>query len=166
MAHIKKGWGEYCSRSCSKKGKIPLNLKIAQAASPIKKGNKIAYCLKGRKRPKFSDEWLANMRYAFTHKRVNHSGENHWNWKGGLTSFDQAIRHGRDYTEWRKMVYARDNWSCQECGIYCRSGNIVAHHIKDFKNFPELRFDVDNGITYCRKCHASLHQHLKTVNGL
>ena len=160
-AHIKRGWGKYCSISCAKKGKIPPNLKIAQAASPIKKGNKIARALKGKKRPDFSKEWISNMRYAFKNTRVNHSGEDHWNWKGGVTQYDRALRRGRDYNEWRKMVYARDRWTCQECGIHCMAGNIIAHHIKSFHDYIELRHDIDNGITYCRACHASIHHNIK-----
>jgi hypothetical protein len=155
---IQKHKAQYCSISCSKKGKIPPNLLIAQAASPVKKGNQIARCLKGRKRPKYSDEWLANMRYAFAHTRVNHSGKSHWNWKGGITPENMALRHRSDYTAWRKAVYARDRWTCQDCGIHCKPGNIVAHHIRGFKEYPELRYEPDNGITFCRKCHAALHQ--------
>lgn len=159
MAHIKVGWGEYCSRSCSKKGKIPPNLKIAQAASPIiKKGNPSH--LKGKKR-KMSDQWYEN------HKKSNYKrgskGEKHPNWKGGATPISARLRNTIEYKEWRKGVYKRDMWTCQDCGTHCKAKNIVAHHIKSFNDYPELRHDIDNGITYCRACHASLHQQLKVA---
>lgn len=157
MAHIKKGWGVYCSISCAKKGKIPPNLKIAQASSPITKKGYPSH-LKGKKR-KMSKEWLDNMKKS-NHKR-GLKGDKHWNWKGGATPINAALRHQYEYTEWRKSVYERDNWTCQECGIHCKPKNITAHHIKSFHDYPELRYDIDNGITYCRSCHASLHQQLK-----
>jgi len=162
---VQRANAEYCSISCAKKGKIPPNLLIAQAASPIKQGNQVARCLKGRKRPAFSDEWLANMRYAFANTRVNHSGDEHWNWKGGVTPLNILLRSRPEYKEWRKAVYERDRWTCQDCGIHCDDKNIVAHHIMSFKDYPELRHEPQNGITFCRACHASLHQHLKESNG-
>jgi len=38
---------------------------------------------------------------------------------------------------------------------------IVAHHLKLFSEFPELRFSVDNGIVLCRSCHLKVHKNLK-----
>jgi len=36
----------------------------------------------------------------------------------------------------------------------------VAHHLKTFKDYPELRFDVDNGQTLCRSCHKKVHEEI------
>lgn len=30
---------------------------------------------------------------------------------------------------------------------------LEAHHIKEKVNFPELEYDVDNGICLCHDCH-------------
>jgi endogenous inhibitor of DNA gyrase (YacG/DUF329 family) len=82
-------------------------------------------------------------------------GENHPNWKGGVSDTNKIIRHSIEYNIWRKAVYARDNWTCQHCKVKQRLP--VAHHIKTFKDYPELRFDVDNGLTLCRSCHKKVH---------
>ena len=89
-----------------------------------------------------------------------HSGEDHWNWKGGVTSEMQKIRHSREYDEWRFAVYKRDNYTCQHCKKKCRGREIVAHHLKNFKDFPKERFDISNGITLCRKCHKIVHKEI------
>ena len=81
----------------------------------------------------------------------------HPNWKGGITSEHQRIRNSPKYKKWRLEVYKRDHYCCQICGVHCTSHTIVAHHKKNFSNYPDLRLDIDNGITYCRKCHVKIH---------
>ena len=86
-------------------------------------------------------------------------GENNPNWKGGITKENDKIRKSLEYEIWRKEIYKRDGWTCRLCGY--KGKDIVAHHIKLFSEFPELRFSVDNGITLCRKCHIRIHKPAK-----
>jgi len=59
------------------------------------------------------------------------------------------------YKEWRQKIYRRDKYSCRmpSCGRKGFKNRIQAHHIKRWADFPELRFDPNNGITLCRRCH-------------
>ena len=84
-------------------------------------------------------------------------GEKHWNWQGGLSSEATRIRGSKEYIEWRKAVFARDDYTCQECGK--RGCYIEAHHFKipfcyllKNKMYKEM-FDISYGQTLCRKCH-------------
>lgn len=52
---------------------------------------------------------------------------------------------------WKKLIHEKDDWKCVKCGC-CE--NLHAHHIKPWKDFEELRFDVNNGMTLCNSCHA------------
>lgn len=81
-------------------------------------------------------------------------GERHHNWKGGKTDPIQRIRGTAEYNKWRDDIYKRDEYTCQECGA--KDKQLHAHHIKPFKQFPELRFDINNGQTLCASCH---HRH-------
>ena len=85
------------------------------------------------------------------------AGEKNPRWKGGITSEQSKIRNSLEYIVWRNEVWKRDNWTCRICGKKCQKGNIVAHHLHLFSDFPELRFSVDNGITFCKSCHAKIH---------
>lgn len=82
------------------------------------------------------------------------TGEKNPNWRGGRTLIGQAIRLSDAYKKWRKAVYERDNYKCQECGVLGNGKNLEAHHIKEFYLHPELRLDVNNGLTLCNMCHA------------
>lgn len=53
--------------------------------------------------------------------------------------------------DWRTAVFERDNYTCQMCGE--RGGRLQAHHIKPYKEHPELRHDLSNGQTLCVECH-------------
>lgn len=72
-------------------------------------------------------------------------------WEGGKTEKIRILESRIEYKEWRRDVFARDNYTCQACGK--RGVRLEAHHIKEKCNFPELIYDVDNGITLCRECH-------------
>lgn len=86
-----------------------------------------------------------------------HSGEGHWNWQGGITPEKNSIRRSVKYKTWRLAIFERDDYTCRGCGA--RGVHLEAHHIKSFSEHPDLRFVVDNGITYCQKCHAKNDQH-------
>jgi hypothetical protein len=61
------------------------------------------------------------------------------------------------YMEWSRQVKDRDENKCRECGS---KQNLHAHHILDFKNHIEERFNIDNGLTLCKSCHMSLERKL------
>jgi 5-methylcytosine-specific restriction endonuclease McrA len=87
--------------------------------------------------------------------RPRNIGKEHWNWKGGITSLNSAIRNSAQTKQWRKKVFERDKYICQKCKK--KGGVLHAHHIKQFSLFPEMRFDIDNGVTLCKKCHNKIH---------
>ncbi len=62
------------------------------------------------------------------------------------------------YKAWRLAVYRRDVFTCQMpgCGRKGFSVKIQAHHIKRWAEFPELRFQLTNGITLCKRCHSNI----------
>lgn len=82
-------------------------------------------------------------------------GEMAPNWKGGIASKNHVARTSKAFIEWRKAVFARDNWTCQNCEAH--GVHLHPHHIKGFAKYPELRFEVTNGLTLCKPCHLAHH---------
>jgi len=70
----------------------------------------------------------------------------------GTRSENKIIRDGMEYKKWRESVFERDEYTCQCCGKH--GGILNAHHIECFSENPDLRLDIDNGITLCENCHA------------
>lgn len=92
--------------------------------------------------------------------RINMSNANKGskahNWKGGITSLNEIARDGIEFRLWRESVFARDNWTCQKCKV--KGGKLHPHHIKNFSDWPELRFAINNGIVLCENCHKRFHK--------
>lgn len=64
-----------------------------------------------------------------------------------------------DYHEWRLGVYERDDYTCQQCfkkGVF-----LNAHHIKSWAEYPQYRFDIENGVTLCAPCHTKEHRKVR-----
>lgn len=72
--------------------------------------------------------------------------------------------HSAAYKRWRATVLRNAGYLCQECRRYGRTDKdglpvaaVVAHHIIEVKDAPELALDPDNGQALCLACHNRLH---------
>lgn len=135
--------------SLGKKG-VKLSDKHRESLSLVKKGkpiihlithkeeisNKISLALRGKPQP-----W--------------NRGENHPRYiDGGKAQWQRQKAMGRvEYKEWRRKIFERDNYTCQICGE--KGKRLNADHILSWKDYPDLRYDLDNGRTLCVKCHKN-----------
>mgnify|MGYP001576636482 CR=1 FL=1 len=87
-------------------------------------------------------------------KNVSESlkGKKHWNWQGGLTNINHAFRNSFESKEWNQKVKTRDGYKCRIGNKDC-CGKLEAHHILSWSKYPELRYNINNGITLCRFHH-------------
>jgi hypothetical protein len=72
-------------------------------------------------------------------------------WDGGKTKENKLLRSRDDYKQLRKSVFERDDYTCQIC--LKRGGDLEMDHIKEWCNYPELRFNAENCRTLCKRCH-------------
>jgi len=120
----------------------------------VKLANPTRYWL-GKKRPSPNEETKNKMRE--THLRIGtkppvRCGEKNNKWKGGISRGYKTGYYSTEYKKWRRDVFVRDEFTCQECKR--NGGYLTAHHIKSFAKFPDLRFEINNGVTLCEECHS------------
>ena len=111
--------------------------------------------------------------------RKCYRGENHPWWNGGTSRLSALIRKLPEYKNWYLSVFKRDNWTCQECNLNEHKANsLSAHHIKSFglilkeNNITSIEsaiackelWDINNGITLCRKCHKKTPSFAKKLS--
>lgn len=59
------------------------------------------------------------------------------------------------FKKWAEDVKKRDSYTCQICtsrGVYLES-----HHKNSWDRYIEERYDVDNGVALCKRCHERFH---------
>ncbi|MBC6982876.1 HNH endonuclease [Caulobacter sp. 17J80-11] len=88
-----------------------------------------------------------------TAKKDRFLGADNPNWKGGQPTVDPDRNRYRAKA-WVRAVKSRDGWRCVKCGSQT---HLHAHHIKRWKEHPELRYDLNNGVTLCFDCHEEAH---------
>jgi hypothetical protein len=85
-------------------------------------------------------------------------GEKNHFWKGGKVSENYRLRREIRYKIWRDSVFKRDDYTCQEC--HKRGCDLTSHHIKSWAKYPELRYDINNGLTLCLDCHKKTDSYM------
>ncbi len=87
------------------------------------------------------------------HPEYIKKGSEHYMWKKDrnlLKKYDR--RNDMAYRDWRRNVWLRDNFKCRMVNNDC-NGRLETHHILGWASFPELRYEVNNGITLCKFHH-------------
>lgn len=80
------------------------------------------------------------------------SGEKSYRWIKDRSTLEKNKRNDPEYKQWVKKIKERDNNICKLKNKDCY-GYKVAHHIKGWAEYPELRYKVNNGITLCQAHH-------------
>lgn len=83
-------------------------------------------------------------------------GERNVNYNPDLTDDDRVSRRiTPEYREWRLLVKKRDNYTCGKCSI--RGGKLTSHHLYSWRDYPDLRYELSNGVCLCLSCHMDFH---------
>ena len=109
---------------------------------------------------------LRGKKLSEEHKRKigeSHKGEKSHLWRGGISTETEKIRHSLESKLWQGSVKNRDSNRCQKCEEN-RIRYLTAHHILNFSSHKELRFAIDNGITFCLSCHKEFHKKYTVKN--
>jgi len=97
--------------------------------------------------------WLGKKLSEETKRKMSESRRRYYDKKGRkLKDYRQSAK----YLNWRLSVFKRDNFTCLICQKV--GGELNAHHIKSWAKYPELRYDINNGITLCKDCHKMIHK--------
>lgn len=86
----------------------------------------------------------------FRAAKLGKTGEITPNWRGGTTKERKLLMTRDDYKQLRKFVFNRDNFKCVIC---TDNKDLQMDHIKEWCNYPELRYEPTNCRTLCLSCH-------------
>lgn len=136
--------GKFCSRSCAGKNR-------PQKKFQIKKCCETCYKYFFAKKYRTGIARFCSRKCLATWRAKIFSGENHPNWKGGISERISSVRKAiKDAKKIHKY--------CQRCGS---SERLHGHHIIPYSENPVLRSDPKNIEILCCVCHALEHPKLK-----
>lgn len=162
---------KYCSKKCFYLGnrckQICINCGILFYAPDTKKRKFCSNTCHNKylhKNKEYRKNWFIKLMIGVKNRDTSNIGKNQFGernplWKGGITPKYHCARTDKKYLDWRKSIFERDNYTCQECGSRsCKNHGVIlqAHHKIPFYEIFEdekLLYSLDNGITLCLSCH-------------
>jgi 5-methylcytosine-specific restriction endonuclease McrA len=176
-----KDWSnqKYCSVVCCDKSKVgrpnPSKTKFVKGQLSWRKGLKMNDEQIERQKLAMRKFWDSSEGMIAREKIRQHqigrptgrTGDKCNFWKGGKTEEYRKLKNSIEWKNWRRAVFERDDYTCQDCGIRNEKGlgrtiQMHPHHLKLQSKFPKLRFVISNGITLCNDCHGIRHS--KPIN--
>ncbi len=121
---------------------------------------------------KILKEWCKKNPDKLKERGLKIKAENHYLWQGGISMLNQKIRGLNKYRKWQNKIKERDAYNCVTCQD---TKNLEAHHLVTLSELchkyniqstdEAIRcielWDLNNGITLCRKCHYKTHNRKK-----
>jgi 5-methylcytosine-specific restriction endonuclease McrA len=89
---------------------------------------------------------------------LRYFGPDNAKWTGNPRRKHRKSKHGA----WARVVISPDGAKCQVCRV--QGVELHAHHIKSYKEHPELRWDLSNGVTVCHSCHWDIHGSVQNLS--
>ena len=83
--------------------------------------------------------------------------EKNYKWNPDLTDKErESRRYDNRYSDWRNSIYKIFNYTCDVCES--KGKELNAHHLHSYRSNKNTRFDLDNGVCICKKCHVEFHR--------
>ena|SRR3990167_3053123 len=135
VSSVKRGQGKFCSKKCCGKYQTQIGVEIRKCLICDN-----SFKVSGSQKTEGYGHFCSSYCYGLSKR-------------GSSYKDDEAtkVRRSPEYRKWRKQVFVRDDYTCQNCEK--RGVRLHADHIKPFCDFPELRLDINNGRTLCKLCH-------------
>ncbi len=100
---------------------------------------------------KMSEE--TKLKISIAKKGKNMGRDNHnWIVDRSLVKVGDRCLHDPLTKKWRQEVKIRDGFTCRIADNNC-GGRLEVHHILSWRDYPELRYQPNNGITLCHAHH-------------
>lgn len=151
----------FCSRSCAMKGQNNPNWiggMVKRTCQICGNEFETLICRVEEGRAKYrSRKCLGIANGVRLRERIK--GDKNPNWKGGIETKHHADYTSKEYAEWRKSIFERDNYVCQICKE--KGKKLNAHHIFPYSEYSDIKYLIHNGITLCVLCHITVHKFLR-----
>lgn len=157
VSPCRKGTAKYCSYSCSAKDRKPrLGTKTSAEGLNNMSKSRIGKSFMTKEGKEKTRQRMLGNKYM--------EGKKPGNYLVDRTKLaKKQERNDPTYKEWRRQVWLRDKFACKIGNPDC-CGRIEAHHILSWKDYPELRYEVNNGITLCHFHHPKRREEEKRLS--
>lgn len=163
----RKNWEKrkFCSYKCANQTSAPISGLAKRgkcSENELKRLRALGENRRGLKRSPFTLEQIKRLSDAHIGQKAWNKGlkvpsimgANNPNWIADRTQLKVGRRQAYNtrYKEWSRSVKDRDGWKCRISNEDCQ-GRLEAHHILNWQEYVELRYDINNGITLCHAHH-------------